>query len=107
MTPHQLAEDFVLEITVHVTGTGAKAGLPVGDDLASFPAVEWMGLQRHSRFGHLRAVTLRDGKPKYLADTPRFIAYARSTCARYRQLGTLMVLLDEIEGNETRVGYTF
>ena len=56
---------------------------------------------------HLARLTLRDGKLKYLADTPRFIKYARNTCARYRQLGPLMVLLDEIEGNETRVGYTF
>jgi aminoglycoside/choline kinase family phosphotransferase len=42
-----------------------------------------------------------------LTDTPRFIKYARSTASRYRQLGPLMVLLDEIEGNETRIGYTF
>ena len=61
-----------------------------------------------SCFAEQRTVeTLRDGKPHYLADTPRFIKYARSTASRYRQLGPLMVLLDEIEGNETRVGYTF
>lgn len=102
-------EDFVLEVTVRYWEQARKAGLPVGDDFGEFyRAVEWMGLQRHLKIlGIFARLTLRDGKPKYLADTPRFIAYARSTCARYRALGPLMVLLDEIEGNETRVGYTF
>ena len=102
-------EDFVLEITVRYWEQARTAGLPVGDDFGEFyRAVEWMGLQRHLKIlGIFARLTLRDGKPKYLADTPRFITYARATCARYRQLGPLMVLLDEIEGNETRVGYTF
>ena len=102
-------EDFVLDITVRYWQKARKAGLPVGDDFGEFyRAVEWMGLQRHLKvLGIFARLTLRDGKPKYLADTPRFIKYARATCARYRQLGPLMVLLDEIEGNETRVGYTF
>ncbi len=102
-------EDFVLDITVRYWQKARKAGLPVGDDFGEFyRAVEWMGLQRHLKIlGIFARLTLRDGKPKYLADTPRFIKYARATCMRYRQLGPLMVLLDEIEGNETRVGYTF
>ena len=102
-------EDFVLDITVRYWQKAQKAGLPVGDDFGEFyRAVEWMGLQRHLKvLGIFARLTLRDGKPKYLADTPRFIKYARNTAARYRQLGPLMVLLDQIEGNETRVGYTF
>jgi hypothetical protein len=102
-------EEFVLDITVRYWQKAGKAGLPVGDDFGEFyRAVEWMGLQRHLKvLGIFARLTLRDGKPKYLLDTPRFIKYARATCARYRQLGPLMVLLDEIEGNETRVGYTF
>ncbi len=102
-------EDAVLDVTVRYWQKARKAGLPVGDDFGEFyRAVEWMGLQRHLKvLGIFARLTLRDGKPKYLADTPRFIRYARSTAARYRQLGPLMVLLDEIEGNETRVGYTF
>ena len=102
-------EEFILDITVRYWQKARKAGLPVGDDFGEFyRAVEWMGLQRHLKvLGIFARLTLRDGKPKYLADTPRFIKYARATCARYRQLGPLMVLLDEIEGNETRVGYTF
>ena len=102
-------EDFVLDITVRYWQKARKAGLPVGDDFGEFyRAVEWMGLQRHLKIlGIFARLTLRDGKPKYLADTPRFIKYVRATAARYRQLGPLMVLLDAIEGNETRVGYTF
>jgi N-acetylmuramate 1-kinase len=102
-------EDFVLDITVRYWQKARKAGLPVGDDFGEFyRAVEWMGLQRHLKIlGIFARLTLRDGKPHYLADTPRFIKYARSTASRYRQLGPFMVLLDEIEGNETRVGYTF
>ena len=102
-------EDFVLDVTVRYWQKARKAGLPVGDDFGEFyRAVEWMGLQRHLKIlGIFARLTLRDGKPKYLADTPRFIKYVRATAARYRQLGPFMVLLDAIEGNETRVGYTF
>jgi len=102
-------ENFVLDVTVRYWQQARKAGLPVGDDFGEFyRAVEWMGLQRHLKIlGIFARLTLRDGKPKYLADTPRFMRYARATCSRYRPLGPLMVLLDEIEGNETRVGYTF
>ena len=102
-------EEFVLEISIRYWQKARKAGLPVGDDFGEFyRAVEWMGLQRHLKIlGIFARLTLRDGKPRYLADTPRFIKYVRATCARYRQLGPLMVLLDQIEGNETRVGYTF
>ncbi|WP_332777881.1 aminoglycoside phosphotransferase family protein [Polaromonas sp.] len=102
-------EDFVLDVTVRYWQKARQVGLPVGDDFGEFyRAVEWMGLQRHLKvLGIFARLTLRDGKPKYLADTPRFIKYARSTAARYRQLGPLMVLLDQIEGDETRVGYTF
>lgn len=102
-------EEVVLDITVRYWQKARKAGLPVGDDFGEFyHAVEWMGLQRHLKvLGIFARLTLRDGKPKYLDDAPRFMKYARATCARYRPLGPLMVLLDEIEGNETRIGYTF
>ncbi len=102
-------EEFVLDITVRYWQNARKTGLPVGDDFGEFyRAVEWMGLQRHLKIlGIFARLTLRDGKSRYLTDTPRFIKYVRATAARYRQLGPLMVLLDAIEGNETRVGYTF
>ena len=102
-------EEFVLDITVRYWQQARAAGLPVGDDFGEFyAAVEWMGLQRHLKIlGIVARLTLRDGKPQYLADTPRFIHYVRSTTSRYRQLGPLMQLLEQIEGSAVQVGYTF
>ncbi len=102
-------EEFVLDITVRYWQQARKVGLPVGDDFGEFyAAVEWMGLQRHLKvLGIFARLTLRDGKPQYLADTPRFIAYVRSTASRYRPLAPLMHLLEKIEGSAVQVGYTF
>lgn len=93
-------EDFCLDVTVRYWEKARKAGLPVGDDFGEFyRGVEWMGLQRHLKVAGIFArLTLRDGKPQYLADTPRFITYIRSTCARYRELKPLLRLVDKAEG---------
>jgi aminoglycoside/choline kinase family phosphotransferase len=54
-----------------------------------------MGLQRHLKVAGIFArLTLRDGKPKYLQDAPRFIGYIRATAARYRELAPLQQLLE-------------
>lgn len=96
-------EDFVLDVTIRYWQKAKAAGLPLltewQDDFGAFyKAVEWMGLQRHLKIlGIFARLTLRDGKPKYLADTPRFIAYVRSTCNRYIELKPLLRLIDEIE----------
>jgi aminoglycoside/choline kinase family phosphotransferase len=93
-------EDFCLDVTIRYWDKARKAGLPVGDDFGEFyRGVEWMGLQRHLKVAGIFArLTLRDGKPHYLADTPRFIHYIRSTCARYRELKALLRLVDKAEG---------
>jgi hypothetical protein len=57
--------------------------------------------------GIFARLTLRDGKPKYLADAPRFIAYIRATARRYRELAPLMRLVDEVEGTQPATGYAF
>jgi aminoglycoside/choline kinase family phosphotransferase len=57
--------------------------------------------------GIFARLTLRDGKPKYLADTPRFIGYVRATASRYRELTPLLRLLDLIEGEQAVSGYAF
>lgn len=102
-------EEFVLDTTVRYWQKAQKAGLPVGDDFGEFyRAVEWMGLQRHLKVAGIFArLTLRDGKPKYLDDAPRFIGYIRATASRYRELGPLLRLLDEIEGTESASAYSF
>ena len=95
-------EDFCLDVTIRYWEKARKAGLPVGDDFGEFyRGVEWMGLQRHLKVAGIFArLTLRDGKPHYLADTPRFIGYIRSTCARYRELKPLLRLVESVEGIE-------
>ena len=95
-------EDFCLDITIRYWEKARKAGLPVGDDFGEFyRGVEWMGLQRHLKVAGIFArLTLRDGKPQYLADTPRFIAYIRIACERYRELKPLLRLVEKVEGIE-------
>ncbi len=102
-------EDFCLDITVRYWEKARKAGLPVGSDFGEFyRGVEWMGLQRHLKVAGIFArLTLRDGKPQYLADTPRFINYMRATCERYRELKPLLRLIERAEGIVPVNGYTF
>jgi N-acetylmuramate 1-kinase len=102
-------EEFVLDITVRYWQAAQKAGLPVDGDFGEFyRAVEWMGLQRHLKVAGIFArLTLRDGKPKYLADAPRFIGYIRATASRYRELTPLLRLLDQVEGTEPAAAYAF
>ena len=105
-------EDFVLDVTIRYWQKAVKAGLmgansPTGwgGDFGEFYRhVEWMGLQRHLKVAGIFArITLRDGKPKYLADTPRFIHYIRATASRYRELTPLLRLIEKIEGTEAAV----
>jgi len=93
-------EDFCLDVTIRYWDKARQAGLPVGDDFGEFyRGVEWMGLQRHLKVAGIFArLTLRDGKPQYLADAPRFINYIRHTCARYRELKPLLRLVNQLEG---------
>lgn len=109
-------EEFVIDITVRYWEKARKAGLVGansasgwGDDFGEFyRSVEWMGLQRHLKVAGIFArLTLRDGKPKYLADAPRFMGYIRATADRYRQLGPLLKMLDQIEGTEPVVGFAY
>ena len=102
-------EEFVLDITVRYWQAAQKAGLPVDPDFGEFwKAVEWMGLQRHLKVAGIFArLTLRDGKPKYLADAPRFIGYIRATAGRYRELAPLLRLVDEVEGTQAATGFAF
>jgi len=75
-----------------------RAGLPVAADFAEFwRAFEWMGLQRHLKvLGIFARINYRDGKPKYLEDTPRFLGYAREVSRRYAALAPLARLLEEL-----------
>jgi aminoglycoside/choline kinase family phosphotransferase len=92
-------DEQVLDWSVRYWERAKRAGLPVGQDFGEFwRAFEWMGLQRHLKvLGIFARINYRDGKPKYLEDTPRFIAYARSVAARYGALEPLLRLFDVLE----------
>jgi aminoglycoside/choline kinase family phosphotransferase len=92
-------EESVLDWTVRYWEKARAAGLPVAADFGEFwRAFEWMGLQRHLKvLGIFARINYRDGKPKYLADTPRFIRYARDVAKRYSTLAPLTRLLDELK----------
>jgi aminoglycoside/choline kinase family phosphotransferase len=92
-------EERVLDWTARYWEKAKRAGLPVAADFAEFwRAFEWMGLQRHLKvLGIFARINYRDGKPKYLADTPRFLSYTRDVAKRYAALASLTRLLDEIE----------
>jgi aminoglycoside/choline kinase family phosphotransferase len=91
-------EERVLDWVVRYWEKARKAKLPVHADFADFwQAFELMGLQRHLKvLGIFARIHYRDGKPKYLADTPRFIGYALSVARRYGQLAPLARLLESI-----------
>jgi aminoglycoside/choline kinase family phosphotransferase len=90
-------EEFVIDGAARYWEKAKKAGLPVQPDFGEFwRAFEWMGLQRHLKvLGIFARINYRDGKPKYLADTPRFIGYARAAAKRYAELSPLLRLLPE------------
>ena len=106
-------EDFVLDVTIRYWEKARKEGLLDFEDWhqdfgAFYRAVEWMGLQRHLKVAGIFArLTLRDGKEKYLADTPRFIAYIRAAASRYIELKPLLRLIDEVEGTDGVTGFAF
>lgn len=92
-------EARVLDWSARYWEGARRARLPVDADFAEFRrSLEWMGLQRHLKvLGIFARLTYRDGKPKYLADTPRFLGYARAAAARYAPLAPLARLLDELQ----------
>jgi N-acetylmuramate 1-kinase len=91
-------EDQVLDWCVRYWEKAKRAGLPVDPDFGDFwRAFEWMGLQRHLKvLGIFARINYRDGKPKYLEDTPRFIGYALAVSRRYRELGPLAQMLEKL-----------
>lgn len=102
-------EEQVIDWTVRYWERARQAGLPVPADFGEFYRdFEWMGLQRHLKvLGIFARIHYRDGKPKYLADTPRFLGYVRKVAERYAALKPLLRLMDELEPRAVEVAYTF
>jgi aminoglycoside/choline kinase family phosphotransferase len=99
-------EERVIDWSARYWEKAKRAGLPVNGDFGVFyQDLEWMGLQRHLKvLGIFARINYRDGKPAYLADTPRFVRYARAVAQRYRELAPLARLFDELEGREPAAG---
>lgn len=91
-------EERVLDWCARYWEKARRARLPVHADFAEFwRAFEWMGLQRHLKvLGIFARINYRDGKPKYLADTPRFIGYALGVSKRYGELAPLARMLEAV-----------
>ena len=103
-------EECVLDWVIRYWERAKQAGLPVDRDFARFYLdFEWMGVQRHIKvLGIFARLYHRDGKDGYLGDLPLVMAYLRKACLRYRELHSLLKLLDELEGGGTlTVGHTF
>ena len=66
-----------------------------------------MGLQRHLKvLGIFARIRHRDGKPGYVEDAPRFLAYVRPVAQRYAELAPLAQLLDRLEASAPQRGCT-
>lgn len=73
----------------------AAAGLPVPDIATFLRDADWLGVQRHLKIlGIFARLHHRDGKPRYIADAPRFIAYLDAIVPKYPELAPLQVLLE-------------
>lgn len=73
-----------------------KAGLPV-PALGDFRRdVDFIGVQRHLKvLGIFARLNHRDGKPKYLADAPRFVRYLLDVLPKHRALEPLRPIIEE------------
>jgi N-acetylmuramate 1-kinase len=102
-------DERVLDWTIRYWEKARRSGLPVTADFAEFHRdYEWMGLQRHLKvLGIFARIRHRDGKPGYVDDAPRFVAYVRPVAERYREFASLARLLDRLEQRTPTVGYTF
>jgi len=77
--------------------------IPVQADFEDFlRASDLMGVQRHLKvIGIFARICHRDGKPRYLADVPRFFAYIEAVIARRPELSDLQALLASLRGGVT------
>lgn len=77
--------------------------IPVQADFEDFlRASDLMGVQRHLKvIGIFARICHRDGKPRYLADVPRFFAYIEAVIVRRPELADLQALLASLRGGVT------
>ena len=102
-------EELVLDQVARYWSEAKRAGLPVDTDFAAFYRdFEWMGVQRQLKvLGIFARLFHRDGKAAYLDDMPRVLAGLTAACERYGELAPLKRVVDEVEANVARTGYSF
>ncbi|UVL94004.1 phosphotransferase [Pseudomonas siliginis] len=77
--------------------------IPVQSDFEDFlRASDLMGVQRHLKvIGIFARICHRDGKPRYLADVPRFFSYIEAVIARRSELAELQALFSSLRAGAT------
>lgn len=77
--------------------------IPVQPDFEDFlRASDLMGVQRHLKvIGIFARICHRDGKPRYLADVPRFFSYIDAVIARRPELAELQALFSSLRAGAT------
>jgi aminoglycoside/choline kinase family phosphotransferase len=71
------------------------AGLPVPEPARFRRDADLIGVQRHLKvIGIFARLNHRDGKPKYLADVPRFFAYLDAVLPKYPELAPLQRFIE-------------
>ena len=102
-------EADMMDWVVRYWDAARKAGLLVPSDFSEFYRnFEWMGAQRHIKvLGIFARLSHRDGKDAYLKDMPLVMDYLRRVCGRYIELRPMLKLLNTLEGQEEKAGYTF
>lgn len=79
----------------HYHQRALAAGLPLPPLATFLRDADWLGVQRHLKvLGIFCRLHYRDGKSKYIADLPRFIAYLDEVLPRHAALAPLAELLD-------------
>ena len=88
-------EDRVIDWLQRYHARAISVGLPVPDIATFLRDADWLGVQRHLKIlGIFARLHHRDGKSRYLADAPRFIAYLDAIVPKYPELAPLGELLE-------------
>src|SRR3984885_11988032 len=91
--PRARVENWVSGYRARLLAHGGESGASEAEFLRWFDLV---GVQRHIKvLGIFCRLWYRDGKPGYLPDLPRTLAYVREVCAQHAPLAALGRLLEE------------
>lgn len=92
--PRQQVEAWAMQHCEHLIEAGVLSG---GDREHFLRWFDLMGVQRHLKASGIFArLNHRDGKPGYLGDIPRTLAYVREVARRYDELAGLAGILERL-----------